>query len=468
MNSPQDTIVAIATPTGIGGIAVLRISGDAAISIIDQLFDHKRSLSEAKSHVVQIGPFYNKPHGEKLDEVVVTIFRKPNSYTGENVVEISCHGGQYISRAILEAIINHGAKLADPGEFTKRAFLNGKIDLAQAEAVADIIHAKTQLSAKSAMQQLQGEYSQSIANIQNSLINVATQLELEIDFSEEDIIPLPHHQILAQLENSIQIIDKVVRSYQVGRWLCDGIKTVIIGKPNVGKSSLFNALLGFERAIVDEMPGTTRDIIEMQINIGGALYYLFDTAGVRGQGGKIELKGIELTERKLQEADLILFVLDVSSGFLAEDKIVMAKVLSLREERQYEFRPKVVIIWNKCDLPHQEPKTTFPREWSVCHISAKKCSGLDQVHQFLVDFLDMNQQKFNDGEMILTNVRHKYIFETTLDHLEKARLGLEKGLSHEFIAFDVRAAINCIGEIVGKTVTEDILNNIFSHFCIGK
>jgi len=464
----EDTIAAISTPPGTGGIAVVRVSGRDAAAIVEPLFQHKTRLSEAASHTALVGFFLDRPGGDALDRVVVTLFRGPNSYTGEDVVEISCHGGRYLAQLVLEAVLDRGARLAEPGEFTRRAFLNGRLDLAQAEAVADLIQAKTKESVKYAARQLRGGISRRIQSLQERLVALLAQLELELDFVEEDIELVPREKLAQDLAALRREISRLAGTYRAGRMIHEGVRVVLAGKPNVGKSSLFNALLGFERAIVDETPGTTRDAIEAQLDIDGRLFRLVDTAGLRRSEERVERKGIEITRTNLQQADLIVLLLDASEPLTDEDEVLVQEVRTISTGT--EGAPEGVVVWNKMDLVEDRtPRGKNPLDWPELHISARTGAGLDALHGFLSRFL-VTGAGFGGApeEEIVTNVRHHQALRKAEAALEKAAEGISRGLSGEFIALDVREALDAVGEIVGKTTPEDVLRYIFAHFCVGK
>ncbi|MCH8124495.1 tRNA uridine-5-carboxymethylaminomethyl(34) synthesis GTPase MnmE [candidate division KSB1 bacterium] len=464
-----DTIAAISTPSGEGGIAVVRVSGPQTLELIQKLFLHKGWFGGDESHIARVGYFLDKPGGERIDQVVVTLFREPNSYTGENLIEIGCHGGQYLAGLILETILHEGACLAEPGEFTKRAFVNGRMDLAQAESVADLIHAKTRQSVRYAMRQLQGGFSDQVKGIQNNILELLANLELELDFSEEDIVILPKQQVVNQVDKLIEKLNALLGTYQRGRMIHEGIRTIIVGKPNVGKSSLFNALLGFERAIVDPTPGTTRDALEAQLDIGGALFRLIDTAGIQNSDEKIEKKGIEITESHLRDADLILFILDLTTGFKEEDQVILNKIQKIVTEKTKEFTPGVIVLWNKSDIVTDDSHENVFPEWKTIIISAVSNKGLLNLHEALANYLiPSNGKQEERQDELITNLRHRNALQGTVQNLERAKVNVENGIGNEFIAVDVRESLDSIGEIIGKKTPEDILHFIFDNFCIGK
>ncbi|MFQ5863743.1 MAG: tRNA uridine-5-carboxymethylaminomethyl(34) synthesis GTPase MnmE [bacterium] len=482
MYNQEDTIVAISTPLGAGGIAVVRLSGPSAISIVEPIFRGKVRLLQAESHKAYWGRIVmpskdeegkssekSKPGGEFLDEVVVTIFRTPNSYTKEDIVEISCHGGQFLSRKILELLLDLGARLAQPGEFTQRAFLNGRFDLSQAEAVADIIHAKTEWSLKTALSQYQGALSRNVENIRQSLIEICSLLELELDFADEDVEFADRGEIEQKLKRTAEDIKAFLCTYERGKILREGAKVVIVGKPNVGKSSLLNALLKEERAIVTEVPGTTRDVLEEQIDIRGVLFRLVDTAGICKSGDKVEQEGVRRAESQIKEADIILFVFDGSSLLTTHDFELINQVFTIRKPRR-ESQNGFVGLINKIDLERKLGREALKKQlggYRILEISAKEHLGFRELEDTLIKLV-LGNQGFSQDEAILTNVRHKQALNLALTSLEAALNSFVHGLSSEFVALDLRAALDHLGEVIGVVTTEDILSNVFSNFCIGK
>jgi len=466
----RDTIAAISTPLGTGGISVIRVSGEEAIAAVDRLFRGKRSLAGAPSHTAHHGYIVDPAQSEEaLDEVVVTVFRKPHSYTGEDVVEISCHGGVYVTRRILEAVLDQGVRLAEPGEFTKRAFLNGRMDLAQAEAVADLIQAKTALALRSTLRQLKGELSERIRGIKNRLVGICANLELDLDFVEEDIQIAPREEQIEALRETLEEVEKLIASYRRGRFLREGVRMAIVGKPNVGKSSLLNALLGRERAIVDETPGTTRDTIEELLDIDGLLFQVVDTAGLRKARDRIEAKGMERTQWQIESSHIILFMLDGSEELTEEDQLIWSRVQALVDGEGGVDERAVVVIKNKIDLPQRlELKEIkgLVGDRPLVSLSAKTGEGLEELNRVLKEVALAEEGV--EQSVVVTNQRHLEALKGASRHLRWAIASLEQGYSYEFVVVDLRGALNRLGEIIGETTTEDILEHIFSHFCIGK
>ena len=452
----NDTIAAIATPVGEGGIAVVRLSGPQSLLVADASFRPfgKTSLapSVAPTHTIHFGKIVRQ--GRVLDEVMLAVMRAPRSFTREDVVEITCHGGLLPAKLVLDTVLKNGARLAAPGEFTRRAFLNGRIDLAQAEAVADLIHSRTELALAAANEQLAGKLSQRINLLRDDLMKILAHIEAHIDFPEEDIAPDTREQLMDRLQAGIAFIDELLRTANEGRILRRGIRAAIIGRPNVGKSSLLNQLLGRDRAIVSHIPGTTRDTIEETANVRGIPVVFIDTAGLREASDEIEIEGIRRSRGALADAELILHVLDAGEPLTAEDE----KLLS-------EFaQKKRVIVRNKTDLPIRLQLPPGIEALDICCLTSK---GIEEVK-------DAIKEKVWAGEIqaemwqVMINARHQ-------DALQRARAGIERtvaalrdGLGLELAALDLRIAANAVGEIVGKTTTDDLLDTIFSQFCIGK
>jgi len=461
----SETIAAIATPAGSGGIAVIRLSGPAAPGIAAGVFRGSVDLLTAEPGRVRFGRIIDGP--EVIDEVLLTVFRAPSSYTGEDVVEVSCHGGMYVTRRILEIFLRRGARLAEPGEFTKRAFLKGKLDLSQAEAVADLIQAKTESSRKSSVAQLEGVLSRRIDGIRDQLINLCSLVELELDFSEEDLGFPSRGQVLLGIEKVAEELQALLATFSHGRILREGARLVIAGRPNVGKSSLLNALLRQDRAIVTEIPGTTRDVLEEQLDIRGVLFRVMDTAGLRTTSDVLEREGVQRTEKSLKLADIVLLLLDGSEQFTPEDEAIVAKVSAIGQNGR---GPQLVVGINKIDLEQrlerEEIKARVGRA-PVVELSAREGRGLDQLEEVLVEQV-VDSEGFRGDGPVITNLRHHEALQRAAESLALARQSALEGLSWEFVALDLRAALNCLGEITGAVTTEEILNDIFSRFCIGK
>ncbi len=454
----EDTIAAISTPIGEGGLGIVRISGPRAFSIANKIFSRK--VSRLPSHTAHHGYIIDPRSKERIDEVMLSIFKKPRSFTAEDMVEITGHGGVVPLKKILEVCLSTGARLAEPGEFTKRAFLNERIDLAQAEAVVDIIRAKTEMGLKVALHQLDGELSSKIEGLRQELINLSAHLEAAIDFPEEDVERLKSPQMLLRARKVLKEVRKLLEGAQGGKVLREGIKTVIIGRPNVGKSSLLNALLKEKRAIVTPIPGTTRDIIEEIINIKGIPLKIIDTAGLTTAEGIIEKESINRTRRSLEAADLVLLVMDAATYLSKEDYGIMEDVKD----------KKVIVVINKTDLPEVIEVNEIRKilhDKRIIKVSATKKTGLERLEKMIINLVLQGGIAPSDRTLV-TNIRHKNTLERTKKSLEKMIESIEKDMSAEFISLDLRAALDSLGEITGKTVTEDILDEIFSQFCIGK
>jgi tRNA modification GTPase len=464
----NDTIAAVATPAGEGGISVVRISGDEAIKIADRNFRGRVPLIETSSHTAHYGRFLDE-RGETLDQVVAVVFRKPHSYTGEDTIELSCHGGQFVTQMILEAVIRSGARPARPGEFTKRSFLNGRMDLAQAEAVADLIHSRSERAHQSSLSQLGGGLSRRIGGIRDQLIGSIGQLELELDFAEEGYEFAERSRVADELRVAISQLDGLLSSYRIGRVYRDGVKVALAGAPNVGKSSLLNALLMEDRAIVTSIPGTTRDVIEESITLGGLLFTVSDTAGLRETANPIEREGIRRAEEKLQNADILVVLLDTTRALDQTEIESIRKMVADVDARGAHC----VVAMNKTDLPAsgQESLRELKEILSahpVLEISAKTLKGLDKFKDALISLALQGSSSSPESNVMITNARH-------FSALDNAKRSLVFGLeslcarkSNEFVVVDLRSGLDSLGEIIGVVTTEEILNTIFSRFCIGK
>jgi tRNA modification GTPase len=468
MKYEDDTIAAIATPIGEGGISIIRISGKHAFEIADRVFRGKTAMGGAHTHTAHFG-FIVDLNGEPVDEVVSTVYKSPHSYTGEDSVEISCHGGVLVTRIVLESMLQAGARMAEPGEFTKRAFINGRLDLSQAEAVADLIHSRSELSRRNSLQQLAGKLSERVKGIREELIETASLLELELDFAEEDIELTNKAEISRRIRDIIANLRALVESFNVGRFYREGVKVVIVGRPNVGKSSLLNALLNENRAIVTDIPGTTRDTIEESITINGVLFRLVDTAGLRESADVVEMEGIRRTERQMATADLILYVVDLSQPV---DNFELVSINKLRFEVD-SFDEKCIVVLNKRDIAANSQVDTLPfeelaRQYQLARISALTYKGLDALKVLLGKRVTTNGLATSDSSVVVTNARHKEALQKAILSLELANTSLSSGQSPEFVSVDLRNALDFLGEIVGIVTSEEILNNIFQRFCIGK
>jgi len=451
-----DTIGAISTPIGQGGIGIVRLSGPDAIKISDKLFrsPKKKKLRHSPSHRILFGHIADPSTKEIIDEVLVSVMKSPNTYTKEDIVEINCHGGAVPLKRILELVLHAGARLADPGEFTQRAFLNGRIDLAQAEAVLDIINSLTVQSQKSAVEQLRGKLSGKIEAIREKLIELTAFVEAHIDFPEEDIDP-PSIKGMKSMAAKIQKpLEKLIHSSRYGMILRDGLKTAIVGRPNVGKSSLLNALLEHDRAIVTEVPGTTRDVIEECLNINGLPVKIMDTAGIRTVKNLAEREGVKRSLHTLENADLVLLVVDGSKALHKADRALIER----------SNNDNTILIVNKSDLPQKAKIDNISR--TTARISAKKGTGLKKLKEQIVT-MALNGQSECSSDLV-TNTRHVHALEKSLASMNLFIKGVEQKDSPEFLSIELREALDAVGEILGITTTDDILNHIFSNFCIGK
>ena len=451
----DDTIIALATPPGVGAISVVRLSGKYSISVVNKVFQGK-NLEAEKSHTIHLGQI--KDEDKIIDEVLVSIFREPNSYTKENVVEISCHGSNYIIKEIISLFIRLGIRFARPGEFTQRAFINGRFDLVQAEAVADLIASDSDTSHEMAMKQMRGGFSKEINALRESLIHFASLIELELDFGEEDVQFASRKELKETVLTLKSEIEKLISSFRLGNAIKNGVPTVIVGKPNVGKSTLLNALLNEDRAIVSEIPGTTRDFIEDEIFIEGIRFRFIDTAGLRDTEDAVEAMGVARTREKMQKASLILYLFDLSKEKLVEIEKVVAEL----ESQKIPF----LKIGNKKDIAAPALLKEFGNDEEMILISAATEENLEELKTKILHKVHLDN--INTGESIVTNVRHLEALRKTSSDLDEVLTGLEKNITHELLAQDIRHALFHLGEITGEITTEDLLGNIFSKFCIGK
>ena len=450
-NINEDTIVAIATPSGTGAISIIRISGPDSIEVVNSVFDGKKSLQEAVSHTIHYGKIadiFKKP----IDDVLVSIFRTPNSYTGEDSVEISTHGSPLISKKIIETLVEKGLRLAEPGEFTKRAYLNNKIDLTQAEAVLDIINSRTEASLLGARNQLDGMLSGKINELRKMLLDTASFVELELDFTEEDIKLIENTEIISRIKSIVDEIDKLLSTYSFGKVLKDGVNVALVGKPNVGKSSLLNYILKESRAIVSPIPGTTRDVIREEVSIDGILFRLYDTAGIRSSKNEIEKEGVVRSKNALKDADIVVLIEDVFQN--GSDQL-LDEISSLTKAE------RVLKVVNKIDLQMNSLKS------ADVFISALTGEGIDSLFSKLKEKVFGNSV-YTEKSAIISNLRHYQCLKRSRESLIKALKGSEENLSGEYIASDIRNATIAMSEIIGEVTSEDVLNNIFSRFCIGK
>jgi tRNA modification GTPase len=486
----EDVICAISTPPGMGAIAVVRLSGEGAIALADTIFisPSGKKLTSQQPNTVHFGRIYEGK--EIIDEVLVTLFHAPHSFTGEESVEISCHGSLYIQQKIIELLLSHGARMAEPGEFTRRAFRNGKFDLSQAEAVADLIASTSQVSHRVAMNQMRGGFSQKLNELREELLQFVSLVELELDFSEEDVEFADRRQLHELTEKIETDIEKLANSFKLGNAIKKGIPVAIIGETNAGKSTLLNALLNEEKAIVSDIHGTTRDAIEDTVNIGGIVFRFIDTAGIRQTSDTLENIGIERTFKKMEQASIVLWVIDLTAPEENLRKTAEALIPKLNKKQ-------VILLFNKADLlspeestPIQPPLSSFPKAMTKepafsstqktlpkqhllpelkaerLFISAKTQQNIDQLQSLLVKMAHIPQ--IGENDVIVTNLRHYEALKKALEAIRRVKKGLNDGISGDFLSQDIRECMFYLGEITGQITTDEILGNIFSHFCIGK
>lgn len=449
---PGETIAAIATPPGEGGVAIIRISGKDAIVVAKKVFSGP--VDSYKSHTLHYGRVLNT-QGDHVDSALLTVMRGNRSYTGEDTVEIHCHGGSLISRRVLDVVLEAGARAALPGEFTFKAFINGKIDLVQAEAVQELICAKSERALDAAEEQLKGSLSKKIATLQNELTEIAAILEAWVDFPEEGLEFTTMEALCDSLERTTRELQNLASTFHDGKILHDGISLCLIGSPNAGKSSLMNALLDKDRAIVSHIPGTTRDILEDHMRLNGLNIKLMDTAGIRVTNEIIEQEGIRRSKQAMQDADLILLVLDAAKGLDDQDQWLLNQVP----------QDKTIAVWNKVDLPHESiTQLSIPH---VVSISAKNKTGIDKLKK-IIDIVIWKNGPPSQDEVLITNIRHKESITHAIIACQQVINGLKSNLSPEFLTLDMRHALSELGKIIGTNISEDILSAIFSKFCIGK
>ncbi len=459
----KDTIVALATPAGAGAIAVIRLSGEDAISIVEKQFKSVsgKVLRKQPTHTIHLGHIING--AITLDEVLVSVFKNPNSYTGEDVVEISCHGSQYIQQEIIQIFLRKGCRMATAGEFTLRAFLNAKLDLSQAEAVADLISSDNEASHQIAMQQMRGGFSSEIAKLREELLNFASLIELELDFAEEDVEFADRTQFKDLVNRITFVLKRLIDSFAVGNVIKNGIPVAIVGEPNVGKSTLLNALLNEERAIVSEIAGTTRDTIEDEIAIGGIGFRFIDTAGIRETKDVVERIGIKKTFEKIDQAQVVVYLFDSSN---ATENLKLIQIEIEKIKNKYPLKPLLVIA-NKVDtLSDNAKKTLTSKIKDIELLSAKTGTGVEHLKDKLVSFVNTGALRNNDT--IVTNSRHYDALLKAFEEVNKVKQGLDSGLSGDLLAIDIRQALYHFGEITGEITNDDLLGNIFANFCIGK
>lgn len=454
-----DTIAAISTARGEGGIGIVRISGDNAFEILGKIFKPKsgKSVNELKNFSINYGKLYNE-NNEVVDEVLVSLMKGPNTYTKEDIVEINCHGGYLITEKVLELVLRFGGRHAEQGEFTRRAFINGRIDLTQAEAVMDLIHSKTDKSISLSLDQLRGDLRSQIAHLKKLLLDVAAHVNVVLDYPEEGIDdPLPDN-LVDNLKTVMDTANELILSYDKGKMIKEGVKTAIVGKPNVGKSSLLNALLREERAIVTHIAGTTRDIIEEVINIKGIPLVLVDTAGIRKTDDIVENMGVEKSFEQIDKADFILFVVDGSQELTEEDIKINERLLG----------KKVLGIINKNDLTQVADLSKLNSINSIINISAKENYGIKDMEDEIYDLIIRGTVEDSSRKLVITNIRHKTALEKTKDAIKNIFETIEIGLPMDLIAVDLKEALDSLSEVTGEISTEDLLDHVFKNFCVGK
>ncbi len=457
----EDTIEAISTPVGIGGIGIIRVSGNEAISIVDKIFKsaNKKSLADVDSHTINYGHIVNKD-GKVLDEVLVMLMKGPRTFTREDVIEINCHGGPVPLNAVLMEVVSAGARIADSGEFTKRAFLNGRIDLAQVEAIMDVIEAKTELSLSQAIGQLEGNLSKRIKEYQDLLIQIIARIEVSIDYPEYDQDEPITEEFDQELEELLNKLQTLLRTADTGKMIRDGVKTAIVGRPNVGKSSLLNALLEENKAIVTDIPGTTRDVVEAYLNVDGIPFQLLDTAGIRETDDVVERIGVERSKTSIEEADLVLMLVDSNAGLLEKDLEILEQIKD----------KKVIYVLNKIDLDNNITEEIFKEylnNGTVARISAKEQSGLNELRAEMKNFVIKGNTSISN-EATISNQRQKQALINAIKSLEKVLDAIACGLPEDCLAIDLHDAYGHLGMIVGESLKEEIIDQLFSRFCLGK
>ena len=459
----NDTIIALATPSGVGAIAIIRVSGENAINIVNKHFKSKfgnKDLTKQKSHSIYLG---NIIDGDRIiDEVLVSIFKNPHSYTGENIVEINCHGSVYIQQEIIQLFLKNGCRNADAGEFTLRAFLNGKMDLSQAEAVADLIASDSQSSHKIALQQMRGGFADEIRNLRQELLNFASLIELELDFAEEDVEFADRTQFNNLVAKISKTLKQLIDSFAVGNVLKNGIPVAIVGEPNVGKSTLLNALLNEERAIVSNIAGTTRDAIEDELNINGVNFRFIDTAGIRETKDTIENIGIQKTYENIEKAQLVLLLF--SSDELGQNTEDGRPKIATELQEKYPSK-KILTILNKVDLLSEDKISILKSQFSIL-ISSKEKTGINKLKDELTKLANIGA--LSNNETIVSNSRHFEALNNALTAIKEVQKGIENNISSDLFATDIRDALHHLGLISGEVTTDDLLGNIFANFCIGK
>jgi len=455
----MSTIAAISTPAGNGGIGIIRISGYKSFEIIKNIFKTKNEL-EIKTHSICFGHIINPKTNEIIDEVLVSFFKGPNSYTKEDIVEINCHGGMVVINNILNIVLENGADIAEPGEFTKRAFLNGRIDLSQAEAVIDIINSKTSKEAKASVSQLEGNLSRKLSSVREKIMNLLVDIEASIDYPEYDIEEVTNTKSICELNEIYEDLSRLEKSFENGKILKDGINTVILGRPNSGKSSLLNALLREERAIVTEIEGTTRDTIEEYINIQGVPLKIIDTAGIRETEDVVEKIGVDKAKKIAEDADLIIAIFDSSKELAKEDEEIL----------EFIKNKKALILLNKTDLHNNvlaNNNKIKELNKDVLEISALNLTGIEELEEKILEMFNLNEIEIG-SDILITNSRHKNLISKAIKNVEEAKKTIINNMPVDIIAINIKEVLESIGEITGDNVSEDLIKSIFSKFCLGK
>lgn len=449
------TIVALSTPNGVSALAVIRLSGDQSVKIVNSVFS--KDISEAKGYTVHFGTL--KKDEDIVDEVIVTIFRAPHSFTGEDIVEVTCHGSTYIQQEVIQLLLDNGASMAQAGEFSQRAFFNGKFDLSQTEAIADLIHSTSAAAHDVAIRQMRGGFSNELKELRAKLIEFASLVELELDFAEEDVEFADRSQLVHLVQNTLAFVRQLKHSFKLGNAIKNGVQTTIVGRPNAGKSTLLNALLNEERAIVSDIAGTTRDTIEEVLNINGIQFRFVDTAGLRETTDEVEKIGVNRAIEKVNFSAVYIYLFDGSETRLEEVKKDLSELPNSIAR---------VVVANKSDLMSEDLIAQFKSELGdeVLFISAKNKDSIDLLQNKLLDVIDANQ--LNNNQTIVTNARHFEALSRAEEDLIKVDHGLQSGVSGDFVAMDIRQALHHLGSITGEVSTDDLLGNIFANFCIGK
>jgi tRNA modification GTPase len=459
MTYPDDTIAAIATPIGEGGIGIIRVSGKDAVDLTDRIFlpGGAKKLKDMSSHTITYGFIVDPSQHRKIDEVLVTVMLSPRTYTREDVVEINCHGGMLPLKTVLQLLLKEGARIAEPGEFTRRAFLNGRIDLSQAEAVMDIIKARSDQAERLALAQLEGKLSKRITQLQDRISSLCAYVEAQIDFPEDELETARKNEVIEAMRAICKDLSCLSAGYETGRFFRDGVAAAIVGKPNVGKSSLLNALLEKDRAIVTEMPGTTRDVIEDSLNLEGLLLRIMDTAGIRETHNLAEAEGIKRSLKAIEGADIVIAVLDSSMPLDKADEELLRAVVDKR----------TIVLINKCEI--RSPDFAVPdRSTNVVKASALTGEGIKELKDMIYSVCISSGVHAETETPLITNIRHKHSLDLASHALAEAVNGLESDIPLEVVAMYVREALDCVGTIIGIFTTEDLLNKIFGEFCIGK